>query len=958
MDENQPRARKYGGLRESASITNEEDKSKAKETPQSRSQSYGQNNLPVPDKSASVRKYGAPRETVVDEEKSAAAPVKTAAQDPNAPKRLYGSVRGDVMDNAVEEDTNKEEEPIAEEENVQGPSALDYFAKAKKDAADPKSTIKPFKLKKKLSSDETMIGHLTFRRKAWTFFVSIMTCWIPERCIKCRIENPEKRQAWREKVTLCLLMLMFSIGGILWLEIKRFISCVDGDPKLNIRNPIHRNVYTTIGKNQVLIHGQLYDTSSSLNFLAQFNGIDVSTLFPRTFRGRYDADLDSCLNTAIVARDTNYNIYTNEYINRLKYNLTYDRNLDVYTNCVNPNGEFGTCYYGEDIDDKLQQNLQGTMLIDPLDLKNSTKQWFIVGDTVYDATEYVVTVTDFAPDNPLVKAPVSPLAVTQRRFMMYDDITVFIMNNFYTDATANFVALPNSNSVMKCFDKLFVMGYIQPNNRFACWVLDIPFYSMSVLVLWILYFRLITALLWYIITPRGYRKDAYVICFIPCYTEGPSMAITLETLCTADYQDEKKLLMVVCDGNITGKGNSKTTPEVALDLLGWKGVDPKPRAYLALGKADMKVNMAKVYSGFYEFKGHTVPYMVIAKVGKPSEHSQSKPGNRGKRDSQLILMNFYNKLTYKGRKMFPLEYEMYFHIKNIIKVDPLEYEYCLMVDADTKVDEGSLKHLIGPLIENPMVIAGCGETQVSNKYASYTSMIQIYEYWINHHYGKCFESFFGKVTCLPGCFCIYRMRYPRGEPFLCSDAIIKDYSINRTMTLHTKNLLHLGEDRYLTTLILKHFPTKRLIFLPMAICSTDIPDKFAVLKSQRRRWINSTFHNQYVLFNIPKICGRWCCDMKLLIMYELSSFLVMPAATLYLYSLVVRGLLEGGDYTITLAGLAVLYGVHMVIIFVQKRPSYLIWLFIYTICSYPIHGLYLPVYSFWHFDDFRYLLFI
>eukprot|EP00835_Amoeboradix_gromovi_P001670 NODE_81_length_22753_cov_0.207072.p11 type:complete len:117 gc:universal NODE_81_length_22753_cov_0.207072:12673-13023(+) len=42
----------------------------------------------------------------------------------------------------------------------------------------------------------------------------------------------------------------------------------------------------------------------------------------------------------------------------------------------------------------------------------------------------------------------------------------------------------------------------------------------------------------------------------------------------------------------------------------------------------------------------------------------------------------------------------------------------------------------------------------------------------------------------------------------------------------------------------------------------------------------------------------------------------------------------------------------MVIIFVQKRPSYLLWLFIYTICSYPIHGLYLPMYSFWHFDDF------
>lgn len=31
-------------------------------------------------------------------------------------------------------------------------------------------------------------------------------------------------------------------------------------------------------------------------------------------------------------------------------------------------------------------------------------------------------------------------------------------------------------------------------------------------------------------------------------------------------------------------------------------------------------------------------------------------------------------------------------------------------------------------------------------------------------------------------------------------------------TLHMKNLLHLGEDRYLTTLLLKNFPSYKLTF--------------------------------------------------------------------------------------------------------------------------------------------------
>ena len=36
----------------------------------------------------------------------------------------------------------------------------------------------------------------------------------------------------------------------------------------------------------------------------------------------------------------------------------------------------------------------------------------------------------------------------------------------------------------------------------------------------------------------------------------------------------------------------------------------------------------------------------------------------------------------------------------------------------------------------------------------------------------------------------------------------------------------------------------------------------------------------------------------------------------------------------------------------QRRPSYLIWLIFFTVCSYPIYNVFLPIYSFWHLDDF------
>ena len=52
--------------------------------------------------------------------------------------------------------------------------------------------------------------------------------------------------------------------------------------------------------------------------------------------------------------------------------------------------------------------------------------------------------------------------------------------------------------------------------------------------------------------------------------------------------------------------------------------------------------MGKVYSGLYECAGHVMPYLVVVKVGKPTE--RIRPGDRGKRDSQMFLMHFLNKV--------------------------------------------------------------------------------------------------------------------------------------------------------------------------------------------------------------------------------------------------------------------------------------------------------------------------
>ena len=72
--------------------------------------------------------------------------------------------------------------------------------------------------------------------------------------------------------------------------------------------------------------------------------------------------------------------------------------------------------------------------------------------------------------------------------------------------------------------------------------------------------------------------------------------------------------------------------------------------------------------------------MVVVKVGKPTE--RTKPGNRGKRDSQILLMHYLNRVHF-DLPMSPLELEIYHQMRNVIGIDPAFYEYIFTVDADT-----------------------------------------------------------------------------------------------------------------------------------------------------------------------------------------------------------------------------------------------------------------------------------
>jgi len=341
-------------------------------------------------------------------------------------------------------------------------------------------------------------------------------------------------------------------------------------------------------------------------------------------------------------------------------------------------------------------------------------------------------------------------------------------------------------------------------------------------------------------------------------------------------------------------------------------------------------------------------------------------------------MNFFSRVTYNDR-MAPLDFDLFRKIHTLMGITPDFFEVCLMVcyldlnvclklrlirvsqvDADTKVFPESLRHLVNCMHHDQMIMGVCGETRIANKRQSWVTAIQVFEYFISHHLAKAFESVFGGVSCLPGCFSMFRLKARKltGDdwvPLIIKPEIVKEYSQSIVTTLHQKNLLLLGEDRFLTTILLRTFPNRKMMFLPQARCRTIVPDTFKVLLSQRRRWINSTIHNLMELVLVRNLCGTFCFSMQFVVFMDLLGTVVLPIAIILTYSLIIGIALnppKSFEEAIPLVLLIAVLGLPAILILITTRKVvYVFWMMIYLV-ALPVWNFVLPVYAFWHFDDF------
>ncbi|KAF2137174.1 glycosyltransferase family 2 protein [Aplosporella prunicola CBS 121167] len=793
-------------------------------------------------------------------------------------------------------------------------------------------------------------------RKRWVGLVWTLTWWIPDILIRKfgKMPRPDVRMAWREK---------FAINMLIWLACAFVMFFMIGFPELicptqHVYSSSELTSYDGKGDNDayIAIRGIVYDLGAFIpvhypnlvpeKSLKKYAGKDATSLFPVQVSALCNGTKGS------IDPSVQLNYKSHNYSSSDNTVSTNDNNAKYHdfrwaTNDSRPDWFWEQQTYLKSNYMKGRLGYSSQYVKTLADKQNTVA---ILDDKVYDFTEYLVggRTPEFPPGYKGDKTGIDS------DFMDTDLVELF-RSKSGDDITKFWQALPYDASMREnmknCLDGLFYIGEVDTRNSTRCLFAKWLLMAISIVLVSVVGFKFFAALQF------GGKNipenlDKFIICTVPAYTEDEdSLRRAIDSAARMRYDDKRKLLFIVCDGMIIGQGNDRPTPRIVLDILGVsEHVDPEPLSFESLGEGMKQHNMGKIYSGLYEVQGHIVPFIVVVKVGKPSE--VSRPGNRGKRDSQMVLMRFLSRVHY-NLPMTPMELEMHHQIRNIIGVNPTFYEFLLQIDADTVVAPDSATQMVASFLHDTRLIGLCGETALSNAKSSFVTMMQVYEYYISHNLIKAFESLFGCITCLPGCFSMYRIRAAEsGKPLFVSKEIIESYSVVRVDTLHTKNLLHLGEDRFLTTLLLKFHSEYKTKYNMRAHAWTIAPDSWEVFMSQRRRWINSTVHNLVELIPLQQLCGFCCFSMRFVVFLDLLSTIVQPVIIGYLAYMIVR-LAQKPDTVpvMTFILLAAVYGLQAIIFILRRKWEMVGWMIIYIIAT-PVFSCGLPLYSFWFMDDF------
>jgi hyaluronan synthase len=156
-------------------------------------------------------------------------------------------------------------------------------------------------------------------------------------------------------------------------------------------------------------------------------------------------------------------------------------------------------------------------------------------------------------------------------------------------------------------------------------------------------------------------------------------------------------------------------------------------------------------------------------------------------------------------------------------VQKARHEIVLFMDSDTRMRPDAMRRIVCGF-EDPSLGAAAGLAEVENAGVNALTGLQEIRYFLSFRIMKTAESYFGAVTCCPGCLSAYRREYVL--------RVLKPWLDQRFLGARAT----FGDDRSLTNFILRRY---RVIYNDKAVCTTLVPETWKRYLIQQVRWKKS-----------------------------------------------------------------------------------------------------------------------
>ncbi|KAJ2714940.1 hypothetical protein H4R19_001465, partial [Coemansia spiralis] len=401
---------------------------------------------------------------------------------------------------------------------------------------------------------------ITRSRRIWSIFTWALTWWIPSPFLSWfgRMKRPDVRMAWREKVAIFAIIVFIWCVMLFVIIGLGLILC----PKEHVWTMDDVATHDSPEDSYVTLRGRVYDITEFLNqkhgtksfpaakdLMLMFAGQEINASFPLPVR-------TACPALVSPETDPRHSMYLSwADINAVPV-FPFTHRVGALASSKELSDQ---SFYAKYVVPTMSTFKLGDVVWNYDWIRSMHKEqgkyWRVINQEVFNLDDYFAT----------VESPTSNSS--EWRFLNSHIENIFDDKGAgNTDITDRWDKIPwgprERLANYSCMKNLFYVGKVDDRHSVRCLFTNYMLLAFACVLMATVLAKFLAAL--QISTKkRPLTPSKFVVCQIPCYTEGEgSLAKTIDAIAALDYDDNRKLIFIICDGNIIGSGNDKPTPRL------------------------------------------------------------------------------------------------------------------------------------------------------------------------------------------------------------------------------------------------------------------------------------------------------------------------------------------------------------------------------------------------------------